>query len=65
LIAILDTNNDGWISQSEFTAAVTGVGGAAGQASTLFSLLDTNGDGSISESELVNAMSNNRLSITA
>jgi hypothetical protein len=47
LFSSFDTNNDGRISQSEFTPAVTGVGGTANQASTLFSPLNTNGDGSM------------------
>ncbi len=55
LFSLLDTNNDGAISKSEFEATL-GQNGQATQADSVFAKLDANADGSVSPSELASAL---------
>jgi hypothetical protein len=55
LFSLLDTNNDGAISKSEFEAAL-GQNGQTTQADSVFAKLDANADGSVSPGELANAL---------
>lgn len=58
LMSLLDSNQDGSVSQSEFTNFVTANGGTAGQASTDFTALDTDNSGSITTADLTKAWQN-------
>ena len=53
--AKLDSNGDGQISQSEFSAAASKAGADSGIANAVFAKIDSNGDGSISQNELTKA----------
>ncbi len=55
LFSLLDTNQDGSISKSEFETAF-GQNGNTTQADAIFSQLDANGDGSVSAQALTNAL---------
>ena len=56
LFSLLDSNNDGSISQSEFETAF-GQNGNTTKADGIFAQLDANHDGSVSPDELTNALS--------
>ena len=55
LFSLLDSNQDGGVSKSEFETAF-GQNGDTTQADQIFTQLDANGDGSISASELTQAI---------
>jgi hypothetical protein len=48
-----DTNGDGTLSQTEFTALAQGGGDTSAQASTLFQSVDSNHDGAVSPAEFL------------
>ena len=56
LFSLLDGNNDGAISKSEFETAF-GQNGNTAKADGIFAQLDTNADGNVSPDELTNALS--------
>jgi len=56
LFGMLDSNNDGSISQSEFEAAFSKNGDST-KADAIFAQLDANQDGDVSPDELTNALS--------
>jgi hypothetical protein len=56
LFGMLDSNNDGSISQSEFEAAFSKNGDST-KADAIFAQLDANQDGNVSPDELTNALS--------
>ncbi len=56
LFGLLDSNNDGSISQSEFEAAFNKNGDTT-KADAIFAQLDANHDGTVSPDELTNALS--------
>ena len=56
LFSLLDGNNDGAVSQSEFVTAF-GQNGNTAKADGIFAQLDTNADGNVSPDELTNALS--------
>ena len=58
LLQALDTNDDGSVSESEFSNFVTANGGTATQAASDFSALDTSGSGSLTSAEFATAWSN-------
>jgi hypothetical protein len=55
LFSLLDGNNDGAISKSEFETAF-GQNGSTTKADSIFAKLDANGDGNVSPDELTNAL---------
>jgi Ca2+-binding EF-hand superfamily protein len=58
LLQALDTNDDGSVSESEFSNFVTANGGTATQAASDFSALDTSGSGSLTSADFATAWSN-------
>jgi Ca2+-binding EF-hand superfamily protein len=58
LLQSLDTNDDGSVSESEFSNFVTANGGTATQAASDFSALDTSGSGSLTSADFATAWSN-------
>ena len=58
LMQALDTNDDGSVSQDEFTSFVTANGGTSADAANDFATLDANGSGSLTASDFAQAWSN-------
>jgi Ca2+-binding EF-hand superfamily protein len=58
LLQALDTNDDGSVSQDEFSNFVTSNGGTQDEATSDFSALDTTGAGSLSSADFANAWEN-------
>ncbi len=58
LMQMLDANNDGSVSQDEFSNFMTANGATSGQASSDFNALDSNGSGSLSSADFAQAWQN-------
>ena len=58
LMSILDANQDGAVSQSEFSSAVTANGGTASEASSDFTALDSGKSGSLTSADFATAWQN-------
>jgi Ca2+-binding EF-hand superfamily protein len=58
MMQALDTNDDGSVSESEFSSFVTANGGTATDAASDFSALDTSGSGSLTSADFATAWSN-------
>ena len=58
LMSLLDSNQDGSVSQDEFTSAVTANGGTAAQATSDFTALDSDKSGTLTSSDFATAWQN-------
>jgi Ca2+-binding EF-hand superfamily protein len=58
LLQALDTNDDGSVSESEFTSFVPANGGTAADASSDFAALNSSGSGSLTSADFAKAWSN-------
>ncbi len=57
-MSLLDGNQDGSVSQDEFSSVVTANGGTASEAATDFTALDSDKSGSLSSADFATAWQN-------